>query len=118
MTYYNAYAQITPIEYQEQIVELSKNYNIYGTDKALPTYSHGLSEEVGEVMGLLKRYYRGDVNEELGTKLKLELGDVLAYLILVAHTFDISLEEIMLANIDKINRRKTKGTLTGTGSER
>lgn len=115
---YPKICQYTPEEYQETIVELSKHYSIYGTPNALPTYSHGLSEEVGEVMGLLKRYYRGDTDDTLKDKLTKELGDVLAYLVLLGHVFDINLETIMVTNIDKINSRKNKGTLTGTGSDR
>ncbi|MBD2560475.1 MULTISPECIES: hypothetical protein [Nostoc] len=47
---YPKICQITLEEYQDEIVKISKNYPIYGTDKALPTYIAGLSEEVGEVI--------------------------------------------------------------------
>ncbi|WP_341532177.1 hypothetical protein WKK05_40160 (plasmid) [Nostoc sp. UHCC 0302] len=56
--------QITPKEYQDEIVKISKHYPTFGTDKALPTYSAGLSEEVGEVMGIIKRHFRGDAKPE------------------------------------------------------
>jgi NTP pyrophosphatase (non-canonical NTP hydrolase) len=113
------FCRFTPQEYQDAIVELSKDYSVYDAQKALPTYSLGLSEEVGEVMGLLKRLYRGDADtENFKDKLTKELGDVLAYLVLLGQVFEIDLETIMGVNIDKINARKNNSTLTGTGSDR
>lgn len=83
--------------YQSQIVKISKNYSIFGTPKAIKVYGLGLSEEVGEVLGLLKRYYRGDAYEkkecgEFKWKLCKELGDITAYLALVLHSFDLNFE--------------------------
>jgi NTP pyrophosphatase (non-canonical NTP hydrolase) len=120
MTY--PYIGINPNEYQNQIINLSKNYSIYGTDKALMVYALGLSEECGEVEGLLKRHYRGDFdnesNSELKEKLTKELGDLLAYLSLIAFTFDIELEDIMDKNLSKINKRILDKSHIGTGSDR
>lgn len=110
---------MTPNDYQNQIVELSMNYPIYGTDKELPVYSLGLGEETGEVLSLLKRYFRGDKSkEDLETELVKELGDLLAYLSLIADYFDISLEDVMKANLEKIESRKNRQTLLGQGNDR
>lgn len=46
--------EITPNEYQDQIIKISKHYPNSGTDRALPAYSHGMFEECGGVAGLLK----------------------------------------------------------------
>lgn len=86
--------------YQSQIVEISKNYSIFGTPEAIKVYGLGLSEEVGEVLGLLKRYYRGDAYEkeecgEFKWKLCKELGDVTAYLTLVLHSFELKFEYLL-----------------------
>ena len=118
---YPKICKITPEEYQETIIEVSKSYPIFGTDKALPTYSVGLGEECGEVLGLLKRYFRGDdsVNSpEFKQKLTKELGDITAYLVLVAHTFDIGFEDVLIANVDKLKDRVSRNTHVGTGDER
>jgi NTP pyrophosphatase (non-canonical NTP hydrolase) len=112
---------ITPEEYQDAILEVSKHYPIFGTEKALPTYSLGLGEETGEVLGLLKRYFRGDdsVNSpEFKQKLTKELGDITAYLVLVAHTFDIDFEDVLMANIAKLKDRVDRNTHVGTGDDR
>ena len=118
---YPKICKITPEEYQDTIIEVSKNYPIFGTDKALPTYSLGLGEETGEVLGLLKRYFRGDdsVNSpEFKKKLTKELGDITAYLVLVAHTFDIDFEDVLIANIEKLKDRIDRNTHVGTGDNR
>lgn len=85
----------------------------------------GLAEETGEVMGVLKRYQRGDwvldgSNGIDTTKEKLtkELGDVLWYLSQVATDWDIKLEVIAKTNIAKLQDRMDRNTLKGTGSTR
>ncbi|MEH2026698.1 nucleoside triphosphate pyrophosphohydrolase family protein [Nostoc sp.] len=98
---------MTPNEYQDQIIEISKHYPIFGTDKGLPTYSSGLAEEVGEVMGIVKRHFRGDAKaENFKENLTKELGDVSAYLVLLAKEFDIDFEDILTMNIEKLQNIK------------
>ena len=116
---YRKICRITPKEYQNEILEISKHYPIFGTDKALPTYSTGLSEEVGEVMGIVKRHFRGDAKpENFKENLTKELGDVIAYLVLVAKEFDIDFEDILTANISKLQKRNENGTQLGSGDDR
>lgn len=64
----------------------------------------GLTEEAGEVAGLLKRevFRRNDVPREYWVE---ELGDVLWYLIAVARAQDISLDEIFMYNQIKCAER-------------
>ena len=94
--------------YQSQIVELSRNYSIFGTPEAIKVYGLGLCEEVGEVLGLLKRYYRGDAYEkeecgEFKYKLCKELGDVTAYLALVLETFGFEFNNaVTTASVDLV----------------
>lgn len=116
---YPKMAKLTPEEYQDAILQISKHYPIWGTDKALPTYSLGLGEEAGEVLGLLKRHFRGDeTGEEFKAKLTRELGDVTAYLVLIAHCFGIDFEDVLVANIDKLKDRLARNTHLGTGDDR
>lgn len=64
----------------------------------------GLTEEAGEVAGLLKReVYRGQqmVNNEWIE----ELGDVMWYLLAVAHCKQLSLEDIWAYNQRKLVKR-------------
>ncbi|MCC5662083.1 nucleoside triphosphate pyrophosphohydrolase family protein [Nostoc sp. XA010] len=115
---YPKICQITPGEYQDEIIKISKHYSIFGTEKALPTYSSGLSEEVGEVMGIIKWYFRGDEKpENFKENLTKELGDVTAYLVLIAKEFDINFEDILTMNIEKLQNINKNNTLLGGGSD-
>ncbi len=110
---------LTPSEYQDAILEISKHYPIWGSDKALPTYSLGLGEEAGEVLGLLKRHFRGDESgQEFKNKLTRELGDVTAYLVLIAYSFGIDFEDVLATNIDKLKDRLARNSHIGTGDDR
>ncbi len=67
----------------------------------------GLVGEAGEVTELIKKEIRGDgpLNR---AELTLELGDVLHYLVRIAQEYDISLQQIMVSNIEKIEARRGK----------
>lgn len=68
----------------------------------------GLAGETGEVVDEVKKFFRDDkqtLTERRREKIKLEMGDVLHYFIRLAKDFDISLDEIMQGNIDKLNAR-------------
>jgi NTP pyrophosphatase (non-canonical NTP hydrolase) len=92
----------------------------------------GLGEEAGEVLGKFKRLERGDyhtIPNALGSyplvdtarfkaDLKKELGDVLWYLTALADRHHMSLQEILDANVEKLEARRSAGTLKGTGDAR
>lgn len=68
----------------------------------------GLTEEAGEVAGLFKRELRDLPKDRLRCTREHyveELGDVLWYLIGVAHTHGISLQEIWDYNTKKLEER-------------
>lgn len=116
---YQKFCQITPEEYQDAIELLSRNYAVYGTDNALPTYALGLGGEVGEVQELLKRGFRGDpMPDNFHDSISKELGDVVAQVVLLCNCFGISFEDVLVANIDKLQKRVADGTLLGLGSDR
>ncbi|MGC1550752.1 MAG: MazG nucleotide pyrophosphohydrolase domain-containing protein [Rhodanobacter sp.] len=100
--------QMTAEKYQ-QWVEF--NWNRLGFERApnqlreLFIMSVGLGGECGEVQELLKKFVRD--GREIEGDLRLELGDVLHYLTRIASQFGMTLEEIMLANRSKIERRHT-----------
>lgn len=69
--------------------------------------SVGLAGEVGEVCELLKKDVRdGHLDRR---ELCLELGDVLYYLVKLAHHFDLSLGTIMRVNREKLTARRESG---------
>ncbi len=77
----------------------------------------GLSGEVGELLNKVKKLARD--NAELDKEgIKLELGDILWYVAMVAKEAGISMEEVASANIEKLEKRMKNGTLHGNGDER
>lgn len=80
-------------------------------------YFLGLTEEAGEVAGLRKRFLRdeGNVSYE---KLTKELGDVLWYVAMIAHKYNLSLEDVATDNIKKLEDRMQRGVIKGEGSNR
>lgn len=78
----------------------------------------GLSGEIGEVVGeivvhgshiteRIKKEIRGDGDLDR-TKLKLELGDVLHYLCRIASHYGLGMEDVIMANVEKIEARRDK----------
>lgn len=69
---------------------------------------YGLSGESGEAIEVLKKHnFHG--HELKLDKLKEELGDTLWYLARLAATFNLSLEDIAVNNIEKLKRRYPQG---------
>ena len=64
----------------------------------------GLNGEAGEAIDLLKKhlFHGHELNKE---KLILELGDIAWYLVETCSALDISLEEVLKANIEKLEKR-------------
>ncbi len=83
----------------------------------------GLGEESGEVLGKIKKWLRGDdgeggISSERKQALKEELGDVLWYVAVLARDLDIGLEDIAQTNLDKLQSRKARGVIQGSGDTR
>lgn len=104
------------VEYTERLLAIQAAYNV-PEDEILAILTIGLSEEVGEVQGLIKKSMR-DKTQINRTDLKKELSDAQGYLTLVAHKYDISLEDIFETGIAKLEDRQRRGTLRGHGNDR
>lgn len=109
--------KITPEEYQDTLTEVSKTFKVYSSPNRLPTYCLGLAGETGEVMELIKRYFREGIEPDREHLLR-ELGDVLAYVTLLCNHYGLSLEDVMIGNITKLKYRQEHKTLEGSGSDR
>jgi len=78
-----------------------------------------LSEEAGEVAGKAAKAIRDGASwDVLRASMGKELGDVLWQLSAVAYHFDLSLDKIAKGDLDKLNSRKERGVLGGSGDER
>ena len=75
-----------------------------------------LSGEVGELHSLVAKKIR---DNKLDMDLvKKELGDVLWCLAAVVGDFGFTLEDVAEVNLAKLQKRKSRGTLTGSGDNR
>ena len=64
---------------------------------------HGLSGEVGEIHSVFQKTYQGHTLDE--TALRLEIGDVLWFIAEFCDCYGWDLEDIAVANIDKLRNR-------------
>lgn len=81
----------------------------------------GDAGEMGEFANKIKKVVRdhgGIVTPELREVLKGELGDQLWYISDLATELGIPLSEIAQYNVEKLTRRKDKGSLHGSGDNR
>jgi NTP pyrophosphatase (non-canonical NTP hydrolase) len=91
-----------------------------GHIEALTYTALGLGE-TGEVQGKVKKVIRdmgGEITSDAAKEIAKELGDVLWYVARLADELGFSLEEIAQGNLDKLNSRKERGVLTGSGDNR
>jgi len=103
---------MTPNEYQE----FTRTTVVYPKDKEVEYLALKLSSEAGEVAGKIAKKLRGDIVTWID--LKSELGDVLWYIARLADHYNISLEDVMKYNQLKLESRKQRGVLKGTGDSR
>lgn len=88
-------------------IRLSDKTRKYREDKKLLHYVSGLSSECGEVCSLFQKeiYTNGRV-KSTKENLKSELGDILWYVTAIADYNNISLEDILEDNMNKIINRE------------
>jgi len=81
----------------------------------------GMMGEAGEIAEKLKKIIRDkscEIDETDKALLIKEDGDVVWYAGAVAQELDSSLEQVALANIEKLESRKQRGVLGGSGDNR
>jgi len=104
-------------EYQR----LARHTAIYPSQRT-PTYpALKLAGEAGEVAEHVGKAIRDDVGvitPERHEDLKSELGDVLWYIANLAEDLDMSLEDIARSNVGKLQDRRDRGVIGGSGSNR
>lgn len=84
--------------------------------QSLNLFAFGIAEECGEIMGKLKRRLRegGIDNQEI----LIEMGDLLGYMSCLADELGSNLTEIAKLNVEKMEKRMSKNSLTGKGDNR
>jgi len=103
-------------EYQDR----AETYAL-STAKGLMYLIPGLAAESGEVAGKWAKYLRDAHfrdNSILKEDMKKELGDCLWFIAMIAEQFNIKLEDVAITNIDKLEDRKQRNQIGGSGDER
>ena len=106
-------------EYQEKALTTA----IFNKDPLMDKtiWAMGISGEAGEVLEKWKKivaYKDGKVSEDDKSEIKKELGDVVWYISMLAHSLDLSFDDVMNLNIEKLASRKSRGVQKGAGDNR
>lgn len=107
-------------DYQEFTAET----DIYKGDSSmaiLMALALGLTEEAGEYAGKIKKAFRDDggvITHERREAAIKELGDNLWYLARSADRLGCSLNDVALANIEKLTSRVERDVIGGSGDDR
>ncbi|EEF84464.1 nucleoside triphosphate pyrophosphohydrolase family protein [Borreliella spielmanii] len=105
-------------EYQEKAKKTAKYQN---KKEELILTTLGLAGETGEVVEKIKKLGRDKnyiIDDEYLISIKKELGDVLWYLSTLSNNLGITLEDVALTNLKKIQKRHENGTINGEGDDR
>ena len=110
-------------EYQKKAITT----DVFG-GKPQPIGSHaflaqllGLMGEAGEIAEKFKKIYRdknGVFDKEDKQEITMELGDVLWYIAVISHYLEISMQDIVDLNLEKLKDRQKRGKLSGSGDNR
>lgn len=106
-------------EYQKQALTTA----IFNKDPLMDKtiWAMGIVGEAGEVIEKWKKivaYKDGEITDEDRLEIKKELGDVVWYVALLAHSLGLSLDEVMELNLSKLSDRKKRGVTKGSGDNR
>lgn len=107
-------------DYQQQASETAI-YPGAGEILGLTYTTLGLCSEAGEIAGKVKKIIRddnGEISEEKLDALSDEVGDTLWYIAQLAEELNRRLDGIAQRNLDKLNSRKERGVIGGSGDNR
>ncbi len=102
---------MTPNEYQilsSRTLPQEPGFDVNDGDAMLTWNALGLAGESGEVVDLVKKGIFHKQGIDL-IKIKKELGDTLWYIAAIATELNMTLEEIMIENINKLRARYPQG---------
>ena len=95
----------------------AKSTDIYPSNHALDCHVHGLNNEAGEVAGKYAKEIRDKVENNPQDVTK-EIGDVLWFCAMICNYYGVPMEDVMRQNIEKLESRKQRGKIGGSGDDR
>jgi NTP pyrophosphatase (non-canonical NTP hydrolase) len=110
-------SELTFDDYQTQTSATA----IYPADKAIEYTALGLVSEAGEVAGKIKKVIRDNdsvFSLEKSEEIASEVADVLWYCAQLLKSLGVSLGDAAQGNLDKLNSRKERGVIGGSGDAR
>ena len=114
----NKYRKVSDLDMYQKVALTTA---IYPREQAIIYPTLGLTGEAGEVANKVKKIIRDGSNfkdEKLVSEIKAEIGDCLWYIAVLANDFDIKLSDIASTNLIKLENRKKKDTIRGSGDKR
>ena len=114
----NKYRKVSDLDMYQKVALTTA---IYPREQAIIYPTLGLTGEAGEVANKVKKIIRDgsdSKDEKLVSEIKAEIGDCLWYIAVLASDFDIKLSDIASANLEKLEKRKERGTIHGSGDNR
>ena len=112
------YKRISDLDMYQQV---AKQTAIYPREQAIIYPTLGLTGEAGEVANKVKKIIRDGTNknnENLVQEISAEIGDCLWYISVLADDIGVKLSDIANNNLIKLENRKKKGTIHGSGDDR
>lgn len=106
-------------EYQKQALTTAVNDHEPLMEKTI--WVMGIAGEAGEVVEKWKKivaYKNGEMTNEDLQLFKKELGDVVWYIAVLAHSLGLSFEEIIQLNLEKLKDRQKRNVIRGAGDSR
>jgi NTP pyrophosphatase (non-canonical NTP hydrolase) len=104
-------------EYQKEATKTA----VYGEGSKVGYPVLGLVGEAGEIANKYKKVLRDDagvLSETKRQEIIAEIGDVQWYIAALATDLDVKLSEILSNNLKKLNDRKSRGVIQGSGDNR
>lgn len=109
---------LTDIDVYEKLARETAQDNIINN---LNYFTLGLAGEAGEIANKVKKVIRdndGEITEEQKLKIAAELGDVFWYLVGLCRIMGVKPSTVLAGNINKLQDRKKRGTIGGSGDQR
>lgn len=106
-------------DYQKQALKTA--HNDYEPLMEKTIWAMGVAGEAGEVVEKWKKivaYKGGTVSDEDLAELAKELGDVVWYIAVLAHSLGLSFDDIMQRNVTKLQDRQKRAVIKGEGDNR